>query len=103
VLSQCQSKSEKALRGEEKVMSWRMRKILMMIGLTWILSISIGLVAIAYAGGLRGIGLLGVWFLFSSGMVIILAQLIPMVILLSSFIGTVSSSHRKHEVPIPVR
>lgn len=81
-------------------MSWRMRKILIIIGLTWILSISIGSVAIAYAGGLRGVGLLGVWFLFSSGIVITLAQLIPAIILLSSLIGTVSSSRRKHEVPI---
>lgn len=84
-------------------MSWRMKKILMIIGLSWVFSISIGSVAIAYAGGVRGVGLLGVWFLFSSGMVIILAQLIPAAILLSSFIGAATSSHRKNEVPIPVR
>lgn len=75
----------------------------MMVGLTLVLSISITSVAIAYAGGVRGVGLLGVWFFFTSGIVIVLAQLIPAAILLSSFIGAASSSHRKNEVPIPAR
>ncbi len=81
-------------------MSWKMKKILIMIGLTWVVSISITSVAIAYAGGVRGPGLLGVWFFLTSGIVIILAQLIPAVIILSSFIGAATSSHRKGEVPI---
>lgn len=83
-------------------MSWKMKKILMIVSLTWLFSISITSVAIAYAGGMRGPGLLGILFIFASGMVIILAQLIPAIILLSSFIGAASSSHRKNEVPIPV-
>ncbi len=83
-------------------MYWKMKKILMIVGLAWVVSISVGSVAIAYAGGVRGSGLLGVWFLMTSGIVIILAQLIPALILLSSFIGVASSSQRKNEVPIPV-
>jgi hypothetical protein len=57
---------------------------------------------IAYAGGIRGIGLLGIWFFLTFGIIVVLAQLIPAGILLSSFIGTSFSSFRRNEMPIQV-
>jgi hypothetical protein len=57
---------------------------------------------IAYAGGIRGIGLLGIWFFLTFGIIVVLAQLIPAGILLSSFIGTSFSSLRRNEMPIRV-
>jgi predicted PurR-regulated permease PerM len=48
----------------------------------------------------RGVGLLGVWFFLTFGIIIVLAQLIPAGIILSAFIGTAFSSSRKEEMPI---
>jgi len=64
------------------------------------LTIALVSLGIGYAGGVRGIGLLGVCFFFTGGVVVILAQLIPAGILLSSFIGTAFTSFRKGEMPI---
>ncbi len=77
-----------------------MKKILVILSLTLILSIGVFSLGIAYAGGVRGIGLLGVWFFLTFGIIIVLAQLIPAGILFSSFIGTAFSSFRKDEMPI---
>jgi hypothetical protein len=77
-----------------------MRKILVILSLTLIGAIGFFSVGIAYAGGVRGIGLLGVWFFLTFGIIIVLAQLIPAGILLSAFIGTAFSSFRKEEMPI---
>ena len=79
-----------------------MKKILVILSLTFIAAIGLFSLGIAYAGGVRGIGLLGVWFFLTFGIVIVLAQLIPAGILLSSFIGTAFSSFRKGEMPIKV-
>ncbi len=57
-------------------------------------------IGIAYAGGVKGIGLLGVFFFLTFGIIVVLAQLVPAGILLSSFIGASFSSSRKTEVPI---
>ena len=67
-----------------------------------VLVISIGLVSmgIAYAGGVRGMGLLGVLFFLTFGIIVVLAQIIPAGILLSSFIGEIFSPSRKTEAPI---
>jgi hypothetical protein len=67
-----------------------------------VLVISIGLVSIgiAYAGGVRGMGLLGVLFFLTFGIIVVLAQIIPAGILLSSFIGEIFSSFRKTEAPV---
>jgi len=67
-----------------------------------VLVISIGLVSIgiAYAGGVRGMGLLGVLFFLTFGIIVVLAQIIPAGILLSSFIGEIFSSFRKAEAPV---
>jgi hypothetical protein len=81
-------------------MSGKMNKIIVILSLVFILAISIISLGIAYAGGVKGIGLLGIWFFICFGIIIVLAQLIPAGILLSSFIGTAFSSSRKGEIPI---
>ena len=81
-------------------MSERMRKILIVLSLALILAISLVSLGIAYAGGVRGIGLLGVWFFVTCGIVVVLAQLIPAGILFSSLIATAISLLRKGEMPI---
>jgi hypothetical protein len=78
----------------------QMKKILAILSVTLIAAIGLFSLGIAYAGGIRGSGLLGVWFFLTFGIVIVLAQLIPAGILLSSFIGTAFSSFRKEEMPI---
>jgi len=50
----------------------------------------------------RGIGLIGVMFFFTFGIIVVLAQLIPAGILLTSFIGAVASPTRRSEIPIRV-
>ncbi len=74
-------------------------KILFFLGLTLFLAIAIVSLGIAYAGGIRGIGLLGVLFFLSFGITVVLAQLIPAGILFSSLLGAAFSSFRKREVP----
>ena len=79
-----------------------MKKILIILSLTLILAIAIVSIGIAYAGGVRGKGLLGVWFFLTFGIIVVLGQLIPAGILLSSIIGAATSPTRKSEVPIRV-
>ena len=88
-----------ANRKEKKAMSRRMKQILFILGATIIVAIALGSLGIAYAGGVRGLGLLGVWFFTTCGVVVVLAQLIPAGILLSSWIGTAFGSFRKSEMP----
>ena len=83
-------------------MSDKMKKIIIILSLALILAIAMFSLGIAYAGGVRGIGLLGVWFFLTFGIIVVLAQLIPAGILLSSFIGTAFSSFRRGEMPIRV-
>ena len=78
----------------------KMKAILIVLSLVLVLSIALFSLGIAYAGGVRGLGLLGVWFFLTFGIVVILAQLIPAGILFSSFIGSTFSSFRKGEIPI---
>lgn len=87
-------------RKEERIMSDRVRKILIILTVALISSIVLTTLVIAYAGGVRGAGLLATAFLISGGIVIVLAQVIPAGILLSSFISTAFSSTRKHEMPV---
>lgn len=82
-------------------MNLRMRKILVILSFTLILSIAFASLGIAYLGGVRGLGLLGVWFFMTCGIVVVLAQLIPAGILLVSLIGGTASSLRGGEVSIP--
>jgi hypothetical protein len=81
-------------------MSRKMQKVLIILSLVLISAIALTSFGIAYAGGVRGVGLLGASFFFTFGIVVVLAQLIPASLLLSSFVGTAFSSFRKHEVPI---
>jgi hypothetical protein len=78
----------------------RFQKIFVILSIVLIMSIALFSLGIAYAGGIRGIGLLGGCFFLTFGIIIVLAQVIPAVILFSSFIRTVFSSTRKNELPI---
>ncbi len=81
-------------------MSKKMKKIVTILSLVLILSITLFSFGIASKGGVRGIGLIGVMFFFTFGVIVVLAQLIPAGILLSSFIGAAVSPTRKSEIPI---
>jgi len=83
-------------------MSFKMKKILAILSLVLIMSVTLFSFGIAYKGGVRGIGLVGVMFFFTFGVIVVLAQLIPAGILLSSFVGTAISPTRKSEIPIRV-
>jgi hypothetical protein len=78
----------------------KMRNILILLSLILVLAITLVSLGIAYAGGIRGIGLLGVCFFFTGGIIVVLAQLIPAGILISSFMGTAFSSSRRGDIPI---
>jgi len=83
-------------------MSEKMKKILAILSLVLVMSITLFSLGIAYKGGVRGIGLVGVMFFFTFGIIVVLAQLIPAGILLSSFIGATVSPTRRSEIPIRV-
>lgn len=83
-------------------MSKSMRKILTVLSLALVFSIALGSLGVAYAGGIRGIGLLGVWFFLTFGIIVVLAQVIPAGILLSSLIASTVSPHRREEAPVGV-
>jgi len=77
-----------------------MKKIFAILSLVFVTVIVFASTVIAYAGGVRGIGLLGGCFFFTFGIIVILAQLIPAAVLLSSFIQITFSSFRKSELPV---
>jgi hypothetical protein len=81
-------------------MSVKMKKILVLLASFLVVAIALFSLGIGYAGGIRGIGLLGVCFFFTGGVVVVLAQLVPAGILFSSFIGTAFTSFRRGEMPI---
>jgi len=81
-------------------MSGKMKRILLLLASVLVAAIALFSLGIGYAGGVRGIGLLGVCFFFTGGVVVVLAQLIPAGILFSSFVGTAFTSFRKGEMPI---
>lgn len=78
----------------------KLRKVLGTMLLAFGIAISLFSIGIAYAGGIRGAGLLGIWFFLTFGIMVVLAQLIPAGIVLSSFIETRLSSYWKNEMPI---
>lgn len=84
------------------LMSIKMKKIFAILSLVLILLVTLFSFGIAYKGGVRGIGLVGVMFFFTFGVIVVLAQLIPAGILLSSFVGAAISPTRKSEIPIRV-
>jgi len=81
-------------------MPLQLKKIFAILSLTLVVAIGCFSLGIAYAGGIRGIGLLGVWFFLTFGIVIVLAQLIPAGILMSALIRTAFTPSRKEEMPI---
>ena len=81
-------------------MSQMTKKIVIILSLVLIFSIAISSFGIAYAGGVRGIGLLGISFFLTVGIVIVLAQVIPAGILLISMVNSIFSSFRRNELPI---
>ncbi|OGP64192.1 MAG: hypothetical protein A2170_08010 [Deltaproteobacteria bacterium RBG_13_53_10] len=76
------------------------KRILIILSLTLVSAIAAASLGIAYAGGVRGIGLLGVWFFLTFGIIVVLAQLIPAGVLFSSLVGAIFTSLRRGEVPI---
>jgi hypothetical protein len=83
-------------------MSNKMKRILVILSLILIFSIAMTSLGIAYAGGVRGIGLLGISFFLTAGVVVVLAQLIPAGILASAIVKSFISSLRRDEVPVRV-
>ncbi len=83
-------------------MSKKVKKILIILGLILILSIALFSLGIAYMGGVRGLGLLGIMFFFTFGIIVVLGQLIPAGLLFSSFIQAAISPKRGSEAPVPM-
>lgn len=81
-------------------MYWKMEKILLVLSLVFVLMIVLVSLGIAYAGDVKGVGLLGGCFFLTFGIIVVLGQLIPAGILLSSLIGTAFSPPGKTKVPI---
>lgn len=77
-------------------------RILIILSLVLVLSVACTGLGISYAGGIRGTELAAVSFLITLGTVILLVQLGPAVILLSSYASIVISLVRKVEIPIRV-
>jgi len=83
-------------------MAKRTKRILVILSLVLIFSVAMTSLGIAYAGGVRGIGLLGICFFFTMGAIVILAQAIPAGILFSAMIKSIFSSSRGDEMPVRV-
>jgi hypothetical protein len=80
-------------------MTAKMKKILITLSLVFILCVSLTSLGIAYAGGIRGVGLLGVWFFFTLGIAVVLLQLVPAGIVLASFVATLFNPTKRSEMP----
>jgi hypothetical protein len=76
------------------------RRILVILCIVLVISIGLVSIGIGYAGGVRGMGLLGVLFFLTFGIIVVLAQIIPAGILLSSLVGEIFSSFRNAEAPV---
>jgi len=83
-------------------MSRQMKRIFVILSLVLVFSIAMTSLGIAYTGGVRGTGLLGICFFLTMGVIVILAQVIPAGILFSSMIKSVFSSSRSDEMPVRV-
>jgi hypothetical protein len=53
------------------------KRIFIILCIALIISIGLVSIGIAYAGGVRGMGLLGVLFFVTFGIIVVLAQIIP--------------------------
>ncbi len=81
-------------------MSKKLKKILIVLSLILVLFIALFSLGIAYMGGVRSLGLLGIMFFFTFGIIVVLGQLIPAGILFSSFIQAAISPKRRSEAPV---
>jgi hypothetical protein len=81
-------------------MSNQKKKIFILLSLALIFSIIMVSFGVAYKGGVRGLGLLGIAFFLTAGIVIVLAQLIPAGILFCIMVRSIFSSIRGNEIPI---
>jgi hypothetical protein len=81
-------------------MSKQSKKILILLSIVLILSVALFSSGIAYKGGVRSLGLLGITFFFTFGIIVVLGQLIPAGLLFSSFIQAAISPKRKSEAPV---
>ena len=81
-------------------MSRSMKRILSILSLVLVSCIALFSLGIAYLGGIRGGGLLGVWFFTTFGIVVVLAQVIPAGVLLASITGSIFTSIRGNEMPV---
>jgi len=70
------------------------------LSLVLVLAIAITSLGITYAGSVRGVGLIGVCFFFTLGVVIVLAQSMPAGVLLGSLVGVLFSLLRRMELPV---
>jgi hypothetical protein len=92
----------KSIKAKEKTMSDNMKKIAVILSFALVVAISLFSVSIAYAGGIRGIGLLGIWFFMTFGIVVVLAQVIPAGILFVAMINGVFTPAQRNERPVEV-
>lgn len=83
-------------------MSWDMKKIALILSFALVAAISLFSVGIAYAGGVRGIGLLGIWFFMTFGIVVVLAQAIPAGILFVALMNGIFTHGQRNERPAEV-
>ncbi len=75
-------------------------KIILILSSALVLAIALTSLGIAYVGGMRGIELATVCFFLTSGIVVVLAQVMPAGILLGSLAGAAISLVRSIEVSI---
>jgi hypothetical protein len=80
-------------------MSKANKKILIILSLTYVFSVTLFSLGIAYYKGIKGMGYLGVWFFLTFGIIVVLAQLIPACLLIVSVIRVFYSHSGKHELP----
>ncbi|MCX8117271.1 MAG: hypothetical protein N3G78_04970 [Desulfobacterota bacterium] len=80
-----------------------MKRVFGLLSLMLVFGLSLFTLGIAHIGGIKGVGLIGMWFFYTFGTIIVLAQLIPAGIVLFGFIATGISSYRnREERPVPV-
>ena len=80
-------------------MSKANKKILIILSLTYVFSVTLFSLGIAYYKGIKGMGYLGVWFFLTFGIIVVLAQLIPACLLIVSVIRAFYSPSSKHGLP----
>jgi hypothetical protein len=83
-----------------EIMDERADHILSVLSLILVMTIALTSLGIAYAGGVRGGGLISVCCFLTLGIVVVLAQSIPAGVLLSSLVGVLFSWLKRMELPI---